>query len=138
MSLKDGMIQVVGLKRLAISAIALALLTAPVSAKVIRLKCDFGKNNYKLITIDYDAKTFTYEFIDEAGNIDPERGGANDGFADLPATITSESISARSQRQCGMFTAVLNRRSGVLGTTFCSAPAYSKPCVPYTVGPQRY
>jgi hypothetical protein len=138
MSLRDRTIPVVGMKCFGISAIALALMTAPVWAQVVRLKCDFGNNNYKLITIDYSAKKFTYEFMDAAGNIDPEAGGANDGLADLPATITSESISARSQRQCGVFTAVLNRRSGILGTTFCSAPSYSKPCVPYTVGPQRF
>jgi hypothetical protein len=127
------------MKRLAISAIALALMTAPVSAQIKQLKCEFTNGTPpKLITIDYGTKTLTYESIDEAGNIDPVTGGVAAGLANLPAIFSSESISAQSQRQCGIFTAVLNRRSGSLVLTFCAAPSVSKPCVPYTVGPQRF
>ena len=85
------------MKRLAISAIALALMTAPVSAQIKQLKCGFTNGTPpKLITIDYGAKTLTYDSIDEAGNIDPVTGGVAAGLANLPATITSESISAQS------------------------------------------
>jgi hypothetical protein len=127
------------MKWLAISAFVLALWTSPVSAQIKRLKCEFTNGTPpKLITIDYGAKTLTYDSIDEAGNIDPVTGGVAAGLANLPATFTSETISAHSQRQCGMFTAVLNRRSGSLVLTFCAAPSISKPCVPYTVGPQKF
>lgn len=127
------------MKRLTVSAFALALWASPVSAQIKQLKCEFTNGTPpKLITIDYGAKTLTYDSIDEAGNIDPVTGGAAAGLASLPATFTSENISAHSQRQCGMFTAVLNRRSGSLVLTFCAAPNVSKPCVPYTVGPQRF
>jgi hypothetical protein len=127
------------MKRLAVSAISLALMTVPVSAQVKRLKCEFTNGTPpKLIIIDYGAKTLTYESIDEAGNIDPVTGGLAAGLANLPADITSETISARSQRRCGMFTAALNRRSGSLVLTFCASPSVSKPCVPYTVGPQKF
>jgi len=124
------------MKRLAVSAIALALMTAPVSAQVIRLKCEYAGGNPppKLITVDYSAKTLTYQDMDAAGNITP----GWDGLANLPATITSDSISARSQRQCGMFAATLNRRSGVLVIEFCNGPLVSKVCEPYTAGPQRF
>ena len=123
------------MKRLAVSAIALGLMAAPVSAQVKRLKCEFTNGTpLKLITIDYGAKTLTYESIDKAGNVSSDW----DGLANLPATFTSESISARSQRGCGMFTATLNRRSGSLVLTFCAAPSVSNPCVPYTVGPQKF
>lgn len=123
------------MKRLAASAFALALCTSPVSAQMVRLKCEYADNTPpKLVTIDYSAKTLTYEFMDKAGNITP---GWN-GLANLPATITSESISAQSQRQCGVFSATLNRRSGILVVDFCNGPTISKVCVPYTVGPQKF
>ena len=139
MNLRDRMIRVVGMKRLAISATAFALMTAPVSAQVKRLKCEFNNGTPpKLIIIDYGAKTLTYESMDQAGNIDPVTGGVGAGLADLPATFTSESISAQSPRGCGTFTAVLNRRSGSLVLTFCAAPIVTKPCVQYTVGPQKF
>jgi hypothetical protein len=139
MSLKDGIIKAFAMKRLATSAIVLASMTAPASAEIKKLKCSFTNGTPpKLITIDYGAKTLTYDSMDEAGNIDPVTGGAAAGLADLPATFTSESISAQSPRGCGVFTAVLNRRSGSLALTFCAAPIVSKPCVPYTVGPQRF
>ena len=111
-------------------------MTVPVFAKVIRLKCDYANDNPppKLITIDYDAKTLTYQDMDKAGNIT----AGWDGLANLPATFASETISARSQRQCGMFTATLNRRSGILVVEFCNGPFASKVCVPYTVGPQKF
>jgi len=127
------------MKRLAVSAFALALWASPVSAQVVRLKCEYTNGTPpNLITIDYGAKTLTYDVLDGAGNIDPVFGGVAAGLANLPATFTSETISARSPRGCGMFTAALNRRSGSLVLTFCAAPSVSKPCVPYTVGPQRF
>lgn len=139
MNLKDRMIRVVEMKRLAISAIALALMTVPASAQIKRLKCEFSNGTPpKLIIVDYGAKTLTYESMDQAGNIDPVTGGVGAGLADLPATFTSESISAQSPRQCGNFSAVLNRRSGSLALTFCAAPIVSKPCAAYTVGPQKF
>jgi hypothetical protein len=139
MNLKDRMIRVVGMKRLAISAIAFALMTAPASAQIKRLKCEFSNGTPpKLIIIDYGAKTLTTESLDQAGNVDPVTVGAGAGLANLPAIFTSESISAQSQRQCGIFTAVLNRRSGSLVLTFCAAPIVTKPCVPYIVGPQKF
>ena len=124
------------MKHLAVSTVALALMTVPVSAQVIRLKCEYADGNPppKLITVDYGAKTLTYQDLDKAGNITP----GWDGLANLPATITSDSISARSRRQCGMFAATLNRRSGILVVDFCDGHLISKVCEPYTAGPQRF
>jgi len=122
------------MKRLTVSAIVLALMTAPVSAQVKRLKCEFANGApSNLITIDYGAKTLTYESIDKSGHITDFAG-----FANLPATFTSETISAQSPRGCGMFTATLNRRSGILVYVFCASPVTSKPCTAYTAGPQKF
>jgi hypothetical protein len=73
--------------------------------------------------------------MDSAGNIQAM------GFQNMPAAITSDSITADSRRPCGLIRWILNRRSGILlssHTDACGGTSISKPCTPYKAAPPRF
>jgi hypothetical protein len=126
----------------ATSAVALALLTSPLftsplSAQVVRLKCedaDIPRLAYFAI-IDYGKKTLTVRNMDSAGNT------SNTGFDNMPATVSSDSIEAGRQMRCGLVRWILNRRSGILLSSNpgeCGGTSLSKACVPYSAAPQKF
>jgi hypothetical protein len=131
--------------RLATSAIAVALLTSPLltsplSAQVVRLKCEMsefpqGSGVGYVAAVDYGKKTLTVRNLDSAGNIN------NLGFDNMPATVSSDSIDAGLQKSCGLVRWILNRRSGILISSHadsCGGTVLTRACVPYTVAPQKF
>jgi hypothetical protein len=126
--------------RLTISAIALALLTSPVSAQVIQLKCEMvefpqGSGLGYLAAVDYGKKTLTVSNLDGTGNINKL------GFDNMPATISSDSIDAGRQMNCGLVRWILNRRSGILISSHsdsCGGTVRTRSCVPYSIAPQKF
>ena len=100
-------------------------------------KCEFNNGTPpKLIIIDYGAKTLTYETMTKAGTSIPLLGQLVLVLL-IYLRPSPARASAPSHRGNGSHcrTQPTQREFRI---DFCAAPIVSKPCVTYTVGPQKF
>jgi hypothetical protein len=117
---------------------ALSIFVATAHAEVKTLICAMpGGSGSDLVTLDYGAQTLGVDWVDEAGNVTIM------AYHSMPANITDETVSATFSLAAGDYTRfTLNRYSGVLRTESDHGAGYrdtySKACVPYERGPQKF